>query len=76
MEYWTNGHWKACIHRVLSDKKARLPFLYFTQADENTEIYPISQCAVCVSNGSNIEYQHVFGRSTDQFVREWQSKNH
>ena len=76
MEYWTNGLWKACIHRVLSDEQSRLPFLYFAQSDQDTIIKPLKDCITCTSRQLNVEYNQVFGKTPLQFIKKWQQQKH
>ena len=68
MEYWTNGYWKASIHRVLSGYKPRIALLFFTQPSSNITIQPIENCKVCQRNNS--EYKHIYGKTINQLLQE------
>ena len=72
MEYWTNGYWKASIHRVLSEYESRIALLFFTQPSSNTIIKPIQNCHVCRENGSGDEYNNIYGKTINDLLREMQ----
>eukprot|EP00483_Globobulimina_turgida_P010157 UN10176 len=70
MEYWTNGYWKASIHRVLSDYERRIPLLFFTQPAANLIIQPINGCNVCKNHDSQSQYDDVYGKTVNQLLQE------
>eukprot|EP00486_Rosalina_sp_Unknown_P011786 CAMPEP_0201582928 /NCGR_PEP_ID=MMETSP0190_2-20130828/92297_1 /ASSEMBLY_ACC=CAM_ASM_000263 /TAXON_ID=37353 /ORGANISM="Rosalina sp." /LENGTH=357 /DNA_ID=CAMNT_0048023875 /DNA_START=21 /DNA_END=1094 /DNA_ORIENTATION=- len=63
-DIWTNGYWKANMHRVIMNEHERMTFTLFTGPDNDLMIEPIKGCDVCTNNK-----QMYMSRTTGQHAQ-------
>eukprot|EP01084_Bolivina_argentea_P024322 45337_1 len=80
IEFWTNGYWKAGLHRVIFDRypQQRTTHSFFSAPRMSSLIEPIKNCAVC--NEKEFKYevktikQHQFDRYGKQWIKQFAQK--